>query len=165
MKMFSLPKWIVTLIVLTGIITPAMALTGGVARCDITPPPGGLMYGFAARGTNVSTGIHDPLLARVLVLRSDNSNMVLICLDLGDIAKESMDAIRTAVKDSTGLENLVFAVSHSHSSGLFQEDFPSKEAPWARDVEAKVIEAVKEAAANPVPVTIGAGEGRLEEGT
>ena len=28
----------------------------GVAKVDITPPVGGAMYGYGARGTNVSTG-------------------------------------------------------------------------------------------------------------
>jgi len=43
-------------------------LQAGAARADVTPPVGGLMYGYGARGTNVSTGVHDPLYAKALVL-------------------------------------------------------------------------------------------------
>jgi len=140
------------------------ALTGGAARREITPPVGGAMYGYSARGAAVSVGIHDPLLARALVLRSEENHLVLITLDLGGISRESMQVVRDAVKESVALENLLFAVSHSHSSGAFQRDFPSAEAPWARDVEAQIIEACNEAANNLVPVKIGVGWGRLEEG-
>ena len=41
----------------------------GTAKAHITPPIGARMYGYGARGTNVSTGVHDPLFARVLVVK------------------------------------------------------------------------------------------------
>ena len=94
----------------------AEALTGGAARREITPPVGGAMYGYSARGAAVSVGVHDPLLARALVLRSEENHVALITLDLGGISRESMQVVRDAVKKSAGLENLLFAVSHSHSS-------------------------------------------------
>ena len=43
-------------------------LLAGTARADITPPTGGAMYGYGARGENVSTGVHDALFAKALVL-------------------------------------------------------------------------------------------------
>ena len=42
----------------------------GVAKVDITPPVGGAMYGYGARGANVSTGVHDRLWAKVLVVEA-----------------------------------------------------------------------------------------------
>ncbi len=151
-------------LIMIGMVMPAVALTGGAASRDITPPAGGSMYGFADRGANVSTGIHGPLHARALVLQSANNHVVILSLDLGGISSESMETIRTTVKEKTGLENLVFAVSHSHSAGSFQKNFPSEAAPWAGDVETKLIDAIQEAMANLAPVKIGVGWGNLEEG-
>ena len=37
----------------------AAELKAGVAKTDVTPPIGGQMYGYGARGTNVSEGVHD----------------------------------------------------------------------------------------------------------
>ncbi len=154
---------LITILVLSITMT-ATALSGGVAQRDITPPPGGSMYGYAARGSDVSTGVHDPLLARALVLRGETGHLVVIALDLGGIPGDSMERIRAAVKQEAGLENLLFAVSHSHSAASFQRDFPSEEAPWARDVEAKIVAAINEAAAALTPVQIGAGWGETAEG-
>lgn len=42
-------------------------LTAGTAIVDITPPPGQMMCGYAAR-TEPATGTHDPLTARALVI-------------------------------------------------------------------------------------------------
>lgn len=164
MNMHRFSRIVMTILLLFCLTVPAAALSGGVARRDLTPPTGGAMYGYSARGKEVSTGVHDPLLARALVLRGDSGHLVIIAMDLGGIPADSMQKVREAVLEKTGLENLLFAVSHSHSSGVFQREFPSADAPWAREVEAKLIEAVVEANGNLVPVQIGAGWGRLEEG-
>ena len=42
-------------------------LRAGAAVADITPPVGGLMDGYGGR-FEASKGVHDPLMARVLVL-------------------------------------------------------------------------------------------------
>jgi len=41
-------------------------LRAGAAVADITPPVGSAMYGYGARGANVSEGVHDPLFAKAL---------------------------------------------------------------------------------------------------
>ena len=164
MKTIHLPFFALLALLIFSLMSPASALSGGVARREISPPIGGAMYGYAARGKEVSTGVHDPLLARTLVLRGETGHLVLIAMDVGSFPNDSMQRVRERVKQETGLENLCFSVSHSHSSGLFQRDFPSEDAPWAREVESKIVDAIKEAATVLAPVQVGAGWGRLEEG-
>ena len=48
-------------------------LLAGAASVDITPPPGLMMCGYAAR-TESATGTHDPLTARALVI-GDTANV------------------------------------------------------------------------------------------
>lgn len=148
----------------SGLSFSAMALSGGVAQRDITPPPGSTMYGYSARGATVSEGVHDPLFAKVLVLRDATTHVVLIALDLGGIPGAVMNNVREAVSRDAGLEHLLFAVSHSHSAANFQRNFPSEAAPWSQDVERLLIEAILEANASVAPVQIGVGQGLVEEG-
>ncbi len=155
---------VILTVVLCAVALSASALSAGVARRDITPPPGGGMYGYAARGSDVSTGVHDPLLARALVLRGETDHVVIIALDLGNTPRDVMRDVRETVYAETGLENLLFAASHSHSSAAFQRDFPSEDAPWQRDVATKISEAVCEAAENLAPARVGMGRGEVAEG-
>ncbi len=143
---------------------PLWALSGGAAWRDLTPPPGSGMYGYAARGAAVSEGIHDPLLAKALVLDDENTHVVIFSMDLGSIPAEVMDNVRDALRASLGLEQVLFAVSHSHSSATFQRDFPSEAMPWAHDVERLLVEAATEAHANLVPVRVATGWGTVDEG-
>ena len=64
-------------------------LSAGVARADVTPPLGGPMYGYGARGTNVSEGVHDPLYAKAIVLSDQSQKLAIVTLDLGSISAGS----------------------------------------------------------------------------
>ena len=57
----------------------AVALRAGVAKADITPPPGLPMYGFLDRlkDNKLSTGTLDPLYARVLVLEAGEKRLLV----------------------------------------------------------------------------------------
>ena len=49
----------------------------GVAKVDITPPPGLPMYGYFDR-TQLSKGTLDPLYARVLVLEVERKRLAMV---------------------------------------------------------------------------------------
>ena len=57
-------------------------LKAGVAKVDITPPTGVLMWGYFDRLTP-SKATLDPLYARVLVLEAGETRLALVALDLG----------------------------------------------------------------------------------
>src|SRR5262249_17442785 len=63
----------------------AVTLKAAVAKVDITPPPGLVMYGFFDRiqQNKVSTGTLDPLFARVLLLQAGEKRLAVVTLDLG----------------------------------------------------------------------------------
>src|SRR6185295_6062148 len=63
------------------IVASARELTAGVARVEITPPIGFPMGGYAAR-SGPSTGVHDPLYATALVLKTDELTVAIISCDL-----------------------------------------------------------------------------------
>ena len=144
---------------------PALAeLKAGVAKEDITPPIGGMMYGYGARGRNVSEGVHDRLHAKALVVDDGETKLAIATLDMGSCTHENAANIKEIVKEKTGIENVLCVVSHSHSTPLGSSKFPSKEKPWIRDAERKIAEAIVEAARNLVPARIGVGWGEVREG-
>jgi len=63
-------------------------LKAGAARVEVTPPTGLSMYGYGNR-KGTSTGILDPLMARVLVLEVGEKRLALVVLDLGRVLASS----------------------------------------------------------------------------
>ena len=64
-------------------VTPSMLGSSSrqpVTASDVTPPVGGHMYGYGARGSNVSEGVHDPLYAKALVLSDGTTKLAIVTL-------------------------------------------------------------------------------------
>jgi hypothetical protein len=59
---------------------------------------------------------------------------------------------------------VLLSASHSHSAPFPAADFPSAEAPWVREAERRIADAVVEAAGRLEPVTLGVGWGEASEG-
>ena len=139
-------------------------LQAGVARADITPPVGGPMYGYAVRGSNVSLGVHDPLFAKALVVDDGSTKLAIVSLDMGAMTRMSTDNVRKIVLEQTGIEHVILAVTHSHSTPQAVSDFPSSESPWIRDTERKIADVIIEADHNLQQARIGMGRGEVREG-
>ncbi|MDE2850737.1 MAG: neutral/alkaline non-lysosomal ceramidase N-terminal domain-containing protein [Acidobacteriota bacterium] len=139
-------------------------LRAGAAAVEITPPAGSLLYGYGARGTNRSTGVHDPLYARALVLEAAGETVALVTLDLGSIRKENTLPIRQAVLDAAGFEHVLLNASHTHSAPLFEAGFPSAGSPWVRQLEQKIVDVILEAHDALRPARVAVGWGRASEG-
>lgn len=77
----------------------AADLRAGVGRADLTPPIGGPMYGYGARGSDVSQGVHDPLYAKALVLDDGATTLAIVTLDLGSFTQENSDNVRRLVSE------------------------------------------------------------------
>src|SRR5436190_17085934 len=62
---------------------PEFAGILGVAREDITPPVGIYARNWGAAKHDVAEGIHRPLTATALTMKSDGAPLVFVALDLG----------------------------------------------------------------------------------
>ena len=84
------------------------ALKAGAARVDITPPTGLAMYGYGNR-KGTSTGVLDPLLARVLVLEAGEKSLALVVLDLGRVfAPPWIERLRANAQKSCGISYVLW---------------------------------------------------------
>jgi hypothetical protein len=96
----------------------ALAQTGwsaGVAEGKITPPVGTHLVGFAAR-PGPSTGIHDDLFVRALVVSRNNTVIALVEADLVEVSKEAVVKIRDEVSRQTAIspEQMLISATHTH---------------------------------------------------
>ena len=164
--MHARAAWLVTWLVLAA--GPAGAQSAGfevgVAKVDVTPSPGGRMYGYGARGEATATGVHDPLYARALVASDGRAKVALVTLDLGYVDTVLTREVREAVGQAIGLRDVLLLGSHTHSGPLLAADLEGAERSRVQDLANKIAQAVVEADAARQPARLAAGWGRVEEG-
>jgi len=130
----------------------------GFSTVDITPDNMGFpLYGYGGRKEN-SQGVHDPLLAKTMVLRAGEAAWSLTELDLVGINADTVNAIRQIVAQNTGLkpQAVMVACIHTHSG-------PSVGDPdnWNRPVAEIIAAGIIAAWGSLQPAKIGVSAGFL----
>lgn len=139
-------------------------LEAGVARVDITPPPGLPMYGYFERIKNsrLSTGTLDPLYARVLILEAGQKRLALVTLDLGRTFSQSLfDKLRRAAAQQDGISFLIVTASHTHSGPDILDAYPGGHVPeWETAALQKIENAIGTACSRMAAAKLGVGYSR-----
>jgi hypothetical protein len=93
---------------------PSGPLLAGAARIEITPPVG---LPLAAYGARRSTGVHDPVFARALVLSNGKSTVAIVSADLLAIPDDLTQAVETRLRkmDTVLPDHLMITATHTHS--------------------------------------------------
>ncbi|MGH9469334.1 MAG: neutral/alkaline non-lysosomal ceramidase N-terminal domain-containing protein [Terriglobia bacterium] len=134
-------------------------MKAGVARADITPPPGVHMMGYA--NSSIPTGTLDPLYARVLVLEAGDRRLAWVDLDLSrPFGPASLDWLRNAVAQATGIHWMIVDSIHTHAGPMIRPEYPSGPPPWEESALRKIVQAVEQAQGSAVPVRLGTAYGR-----
>jgi neutral ceramidase len=139
------------------------ALRVGLARTDITPEAPVTLSGYESRKA-LSTGVHDPLSARVIVFERDGHRLVLVSTDLIGFYGGSLDATRKTILKTCRLESseLFLTAIHTHSAPNLAVDAtggsPSNVA-YTKALGPKLAAAVNEALAHMAPARLAAGSG------
>jgi len=146
-------------------------LQAGTAKVDITPKKPVKMAGYSSR-TGLSTGVHDPLSARVVVfegtpLRGNQNNgkrLVLVSTDLIGFYDGTAEYLRKVILDEFQLESseLFLSAIHTHagpSLTIEKEKGHPNNLEYTEHLKVKLIEVIRKASSNIGPVNIGAGIG------
>lgn len=143
-------------------------LFASAVEIDITPPRGYHMDGYAAR-TEKSQGSHDPLMGQVLLLKSNEKQIAIICLDLVAVDMEFTTLVRNGIQEGIGLppENILVSCSHIHSGPAgFMPPHPgfstSSDPELQRYVAQQLVIAALMANKQLQPVHLGIGRGAVE---
>lgn len=170
-----------------GSTAASAGLLAGAHAVDVTPPVGIPLAGYGGRGRRLfipdvlnrhpyafwlkpSQGVHDPIMARALVLQSSERRVLWITVDLVGTDPEMMPALRTRLR-ATGLtyDAIVLSASHTHSgpggfsrSWLFGVLALDRVVPAVREgILQGMVEAARRAEARKVPARIGIGRGEV----
>ncbi|MEK5052396.1 hypothetical protein CHH55_23810 [Niallia circulans] len=145
----------------------------GSAKVDITPTESKLLAGYMA--TRQSKGIHDPIYARIVAIRSQQTFIILVSLDLICIDQNYTVELRKKISDQTNVskECIFLHATHTHSGpgGTIQETspiwraFPDLWMPYDRilvnEQHKKIVEAVKLALENLEECKVSICEGEV----
>ncbi len=143
-------------------------LWAAAVQVDITPPVGTGFDGYMARkGTSV--GVHDPLLAQLLLLQSGEDRVVCIALDLLGVGQEFTGRVRAGIEKAIGVPGQCTMVccSHTHSGaagflpqavGIMSAEDPELQ----RWVERKLVGAAVWARQELQPARLGVGIGHVQ---
>ncbi len=101
--------------------TPAEPATGhlraGFGKIDITPPPGGGLFGYGTEGAR-SRGHRMRLYARALVLEDPGAERIAFVLtDLGAVSAVLQRKVAERIEQQTGIgaDRLIVSATHTHS--------------------------------------------------
>ncbi len=104
-------------------------LKAGWSSRPITPPTGTPLAGFGDRKGKPSTGVHDEIFVKALVVSDGTDTAVIVGADMLIIPENVAELVRTRVSKQTTLtaNEILFNASHNHSGpGGFAPGFASK---------------------------------------
>ncbi|MFL5772192.1 MAG: neutral/alkaline non-lysosomal ceramidase N-terminal domain-containing protein [Flavisolibacter sp.] len=129
----------------------------GVGEAMITPPnPVGFPMAGYDRGKNTSTGVHDQLYARSIVVEGEGgASVVLMSVAVVNVSEEIIDKIRTGVQTQTGIpfKSVAISSTHTHSGPVIG----NPDSSYARFFIARCVESAVQAWKHRVPGKIGFG--------
>ena len=130
---------LICLLFLAGVLTARSEMLAGVARIDITDRTG---------------PVNDPCYAKVLFLKNGGTTAVLVTVDavaigeIGRIGNGFLAGVRSELEQDLGIPAASIVVNASHCHGIVRAD-----------LQQLIVQAVKDAAKNLVPVKVSAGVG------
>ena len=133
-------------------------LLAGAATADITPAPGVMLDGYGAR-TTPSQGVHDPLMARVLVFKQGEQTAAIVSADALGMHPWITNEIRDRAHAAHGIdpEGVIVAATHDHAApfGLRAGMFARLDETLAQTFVDKVCLAMVSAWDTRRPATLG----------
>jgi hypothetical protein len=139
----------------------SLSQEAGFAAADITPKLGDKPVYMAGFGNNrVAKKIHDPLMARAVVLKADKTKIALVSIDVVGFGYPNVLHIRKQLADFT---YVLASSTHNHEGpdtiGLWGKDLSHSgvDPDYIAHIESQIVKAVKDAdkAAKPAAAQIG----------
>jgi len=138
-----------------------MPFLAGAAEVVITPPVGTHLDGYGARNSG-STGVHDDLHARALVLDDGATRVALVSCDLIGIDRRLAARVRELASNATGIPaaNMLIAATHTHAgpAGLRA----NLDASLTDTMSRLIAGAIDAASRRMQPAVLKAGQGSVD---
>jgi len=145
------------------------ALRVGTARVEITPEKPVQMSGYSSR-KDLSTGVHDPLSARVLAFEAGGKRLVLVSVDIIGFYEGTADYFREALLAEYGLapSELFLCAIHTHSAPtptIDKEKGHPNNVEYTEKLRGDLVKVVGQALGRMHPAEVGIGVGSCPVGS
>jgi neutral ceramidase len=152
-------------------LASAQGFRAGAAAVVISPAAGTPMAGYYS--TRLSTGVHDDLHAKAIVMEAGGQRGALVACDLVGIPPAVIEEAREIVQRETGIPgaNVMISATHNHTGPLIP-DGGARAGAYGGDLETakryraelprKIAESVRQAHARLAAARVSAGRGREE---
>ncbi len=132
-------------------------LQAGIGKRNITPKVGATLIGFFNRPGD-STGVHDELYARALVVSNGQVSIALCSVELLWLWAAKIEQIRQAVAERCSLqpENILIFCTHTHSGPS-----PLNDDDWETPLTDLIADAIVQAYQSQQPALLNFGFGQL----
>ena len=142
-------------------------MKAGTAEVDVTPPVGCWLLGPIAP----STGVHDPLMARALVLDDGTTKVAILGIDLIGMGWELADELHALIHHAAGVDFVLLQFSHTHNApfpptwmtSIYKKDVELL-ADWRDHLRQALPAIVKQAAESAGPAKLRAGRAPVQVG-
>ena len=144
-------------------------MKAGVAKIDITPDKPVTLSGYASR-KGLSTGVHDPLSARVLAFEAAGKRLVLVSVDIIGFYGGTDEYLRSALLKEFNLQpsELFLCGIHTHAAPtptMDREHGNASNVEYMETLRGKLIDVVRQALGGMQPANIGLGVGYCPVGS
>ena len=146
--------WLMLLSWLAPGLAISSPLRAGIAVTEITPPAGTELAGFGNR--RPAEKIHDSLFAKILVLRTQDTSLVLVASDLHRLQSP---ALVERIRRELGIRHTILISSHTYAAPSL--DPVTRNSDWGQEMENKIYQAIKQAMENLFSAKILYGQGAL----
>lgn len=136
------------------------AIEAGFAKQLITPTQLDNTWLAGFSNNRKATGIHDPLWARVSVLRLGSTTIAIVALDAIGLMYDDVIEIRQLASKTLGLDYILISTTHTHQSpdtiGIWGEDvgLSGVDTAYLTYLKTQTVAAIKQALTRLEPVNI-----------
>ncbi len=136
-------------------------LKASAAQVDLNPVIGSWMTGFAAR-VAPTTGLHDPLMARAVLLDDGRTRLAIVTCDVIGFTPAAVADMRVRItkKSSIPSVNILIACTHTHSGPTtmpFRGAMGHLDAEWLAEAQRKIVDMVVALPGELRPATFARG--------
>jgi hypothetical protein len=140
----------------------------GVAQVDITPPLGAPLAGYYYKRN--STGVHDPLHVKAMVIEQGGVKVAMAALDLVSLPRDIVESARAMVQQRIALapDHVMISATHAHTTPVVltnpsRYNLEGKDKQIAQEytdaLAGKIADAIVQANAKLEPAEMRAGVG------